>query len=37
MNNLINDKLDMFIMSAMKEHNEARVRTLRAIKAKFTE
>ena len=37
MDNLINDKLDMFIMSAMKEHNEARVRTLRAIKAKFTE
>ena len=37
MNNSINDKLDMFIMSAMKEHNEARVRTLRAIKAKFTE
>ena len=37
MNNMINDKLDMFIMSAMKEHNEARVRTLRAIKAKFTE
>ena len=27
----------MFIMSAMKEHNEARVRTLRAMKAKFTE
>ena len=37
MNNMINDKLDALIMSAMKEHNEARVRTLRAIKAKFTE
>lgn len=37
MNNMINDKLDALIMSAMKEHDEVCVRTLRAIKAKFTE
>lgn len=37
MGNMINDKLDTLIMSAMKEHNEARVRTLRAMKSKFTE
>lgn len=35
--NMINDRLDTLIMSAMKEHNETRVRTLRAMKAKFTE
>ena len=34
---MINNKLDMLIMAAMKEHDEARVRTLRAMKAKFTE
>lgn len=34
---MINDKLDILIMSAMKEHDEVRVRTLRAMKAKFTE
>ena len=32
-----NDILDTLIMSAMKEHDEVRVRTLRAMKAKFTE
>jgi uncharacterized protein YqeY len=37
MDNMINDKLDMLIMSAMKTHDEVRVRTLRAMKAKFTE
>ena len=31
-----NDILDTLIMSAMKEHNEVRVRTLRAMKDKFT-
>lgn len=34
---MINDKLDILIMSAMKEHDEVRVRTLRVMKAKFTE
>ena len=37
MDNMINDKLDALIMSAMKEHDEVCVRTLRAMKAKFTE
>ena len=32
-----NDILDTLIMSAMKEHDEVRIRTLRAMKAKFTE
>ncbi len=32
-----NDILDTLIMSAMKERNEVRVRTLRAMKANFTE
>lgn len=34
---MINDRLDTLIMSYMKEHDEVRVRTLRAMKAKFTE
>jgi hypothetical protein len=37
MSNLINDRLDMLIMSYMKEHDEVCVRVLRAMKAKFTE
>lgn len=35
MDNLINDKIDMFIMSAMKEHNLPRTETYRAMKTAF--
>ena len=35
MNNLINDKIDMLIMQAMKEHKKMRLEALRAIKAAF--
>ena len=35
MDNLINDKIDMFIMSAMKAHDTVRTETLRAMKTAF--
>lgn len=35
MDNLINDKIDMFIMTSMKNHDTVRTETLRAIKAAF--
>lgn len=35
MNNLINEKIDALIMESMKAHNEARTKTLRAIKNEF--
>ena len=35
MDNLINGKIDMLIMSAMKEHKKMRLEALRAIKAAF--
>ena len=35
MDNLINDKIDLYIMSSMKNHDSVRTETLRAIKAAF--
>lgn len=35
MDNLINDKIDMFIMTSMKNHDAVRTETLRAMKAAF--
>ena len=37
MDNLINDKIDMFIMSAMKAHDTVRTETLRGMKTAFME
>lgn len=37
MDNLINDKIDMLIMDAMKNHDDVRKETLRAIKTAFME
>jgi uncharacterized protein YqeY len=35
MDSLINDKIDMFIMTSMKNHETVRTETLRAMKAAF--
>ena len=37
MDNLVNDKIDMFIMSAMKAHDTVRTETLRSMKTSFME
>ncbi len=37
MDNLVNDKIDMFIMSAMKAHDTVRTETLRSMKTAFME
>lgn len=37
MDDLINDKIDMLIMDAMKNHDDVRKETLRAIKTAFME
>lgn len=37
MDNLVNDKIDMFIMSAMKAHDTVRTETLRGMKTAFME
>lgn len=37
MDNLVNDKIDMFIMSAMKAHDTVRTETFRSMKTAFME
>lgn len=37
MDNLVNNKIDMFIMSAMKAHDTVRTETLRSMKTAFME
>ena len=37
MNNLVNNKIDMFIMSAMKAHDTVRTETFRSMKTAFME